>query len=591
MGTKRPELPRVTPHTVLAADLSRRELLRRGILTVGAMSAIGILAACDTDDDDDESAAPETESEDDEDVDEAAADEDPDTDDEADEEEEPEEDDSSGDFDPPVAVMPVGPETLDPHFGESSPMGMVLGNVMEPLMSYDRDMNMAPALAESWEVQDDQLTWRFELRDNVLFQNGEPFTAEAVKFTVERTMDEALRDQGLNDPFPDRTGIESVEVIDDLTVEMTLAEPNIVLPVFVTFLYILEPGYYSSTEIDETARNPLGTGPYQFVEWVSGDHITLERFPDYWRGEPPVPSIVFRPIPERATRLSMLQTGEADIVGDLTPDDFPLLEGVDHVRISDAPGARRSHIGIPANIPRYQDREVRHALQMAMDMQGISDSLLGPMAPEERRPTVLVSSVEWENPDIPLVEYDPDQARANLEDAGFDFDQEIRVISPEGRYLKDTEVAQAVAGNLRDIGLNAEAEIIAWEVYTERMRSDDGIGDIYLLSLGSRFHGPEDLSIVTTGQIWDQTQWIENTENGPVFQEMYEELTQTFDEDEQLRIVHEMLMLFHEEYVWVPLWVQPAATGVNERLTFEDSGGGNRLNFWLPDDEPVRVTS
>ncbi|MDQ3547422.1 MAG: ABC transporter substrate-binding protein, partial [Chloroflexota bacterium] len=461
---------------------------------------------------------------------------------------------------------------------------------LEPLIQYDRDVNPVPGLAESWEVLDDNVTWEFVLRQGVTFQNGAPFNADAVKFTVDRIMNEELRGQGLSDPFPTRSGVQSVSVVDEFTAQMVLAEANIVLPVFVTFVYILEPGYYTDTSTQETALNPVGTGPYRVTEWVTGDHLTLERYEDYWRGTPPIPTIIMKPIPERATRLNLLLTGEADIVGDLTPDDFPTVEGSDNLRISQSPGSRRMHIGVPANVPRYADRRVRKALQMAIDFEGITEALLGPMAPEERRATVLVSSTDWTNPDIPLIPYDPDMAKSELDAAGFPFDEAVRVISPQGRYLKDTEVAQAVAGNLRDVGIDAEVEILEWTVYVDRMGGDQGLGDIYLLGLGSRFYGPEDLSIVTTDQVFDQTGWIDSTENGPKFKEMYAQLTQTADVDEQHQMVEEMLMLFHEEYVWMPLWIQPAATAVNERLTFEDSGGGNRFSFWLPEEDPVLVT-
>jgi peptide/nickel transport system substrate-binding protein len=139
-------------------------------------------------------------------------------------------------FKTPIVTQGVDPETLDPHFGESGVIGNVLNNVLEPLVHYDRNMNIVPVLAESWQVQPDQVTWRFKLRQNVTFQNGEPFSAEAVKFTVDRTMDPDARAKGLNDPFPSRSGVTQVNVVDPYTVDMVLKEPNIVMPVFLTFL-------------------------------------------------------------------------------------------------------------------------------------------------------------------------------------------------------------------------------------------------------------------------------------------------------------------------------------------------------------------
>jgi peptide/nickel transport system substrate-binding protein len=496
---------------------------------------------------------------------------------------------AGGSFKPLVATQGVDPETLDPHFGESGPMGNVLNNVFEPLVQYDRKMTIVPGLAESWQVQDDKLTWRFKLRQNVTFQNGEPFNAEAVKFTIERTMNADLRGKGLNDPFPSRSGITRVNVVDPATIELVLDKPNIILPVFLTFLYILEPKHYTSKSPQETALQPIGTGPWRVTEWIKGDHLTLQANSGYWRGDPGIPEIRFRPVPEKATRLNMLLAGEADIVGGLTPEDFPAVEGDSKLRISRAEGSRRFHLGIPTNNPRYKDRAVRQALLQAIDYDGLAKALLGPMAPQ-RRSNVLVAGEAWLNPKLQPVAYDPAAAKQALQAAGFS-SEKVPIITPAGRYLKDKEVAQAIAGNLRAVGVNAEAEILDWTVYTDRMRAEKGIGELYLLGLGSRFNGPEDVSIVTTGQIWDQTFWVKETENGPKFEAMYKELTQTFDEQKQHELVNTMQELFVQEAVWAPLWIEPAASGVNKRITWEDFGGGNVLRFWVPGEDPTKVTA
>ena len=491
---------------------------------------------------------------------------------------------------PPIVTQGVDPETLDPHFGESGPIGNVLNNVLEPLVHYDRNMNIVPVLAESWQVQPDQVTWRFKLRQNVKFQNGEPFNADAVKFTVERTMDADLRAKGLNDPFPSRSGVTKVNVVDPSTLDMVLKEPNIVMPVFLTFLYILEPKYYAAKSPQETSVQPVGTGPWRVTDWQKGDHLTLQSYGGYWRGDPGIPEIRFKPVPEQSTRLNMLLAGEADVVGGLLPDDFPTVEGDSKLRISRASGSRRVHLGIPTNVPRYHTRAVRQALLQAIDYDGLAKSLLGPMAPT-RRNNVLIAGDAWLNTQIPQVQYNPDAARQALQTAGFPLADKISIYTPAGRYLKDKELATAIAGNLRAIGLNAEAQVLDWTVYTDHMRSDKGLDDLYLLGLGSRFNGPEDASIVTTDQIWDQTHWIQETENGPKFQALYKELLKTSDEAKQKDMVNQLQQLFVEEAVWAPLWLEPAASGVNRRFSWEDSGGGNNLRFWLPGEDPARVTA
>ncbi|HEX2988976.1 MAG TPA: ABC transporter substrate-binding protein, partial [Chloroflexota bacterium] len=339
----------------------------------------------------------------------------------------------------------------------------------------------------------------------------------------------------------------------------------------------------------ETALRPMGTGPWRVTDWAKGDHLTLQSFPGYWRGDSGIPEFSFKPVPEKGTRLNMLLAGEADIVGGLTPEDFPSIEGNSKLRMSRAPGNRRVHLGIPTQVPRYKNRAVRQALLQAIDYDGIAKALLGPMAPKPRS-NVLVAGDSWTNPSLQPVAFNPDAAKKGLQAAGFPFSEKVTIYVPGGRYLKGNEVAQAVAGNLRNIGINADAQILDWTVYSDKMRSDKGLDDLYVLGLGSRFNGPEDVSIITTGQVWDQTQWIKNTENGPKFEKMYKDLTQTFDEKKQHELINEMQRLFMEEAIWGSLWLEPAASGVTKRLNWEDSGGGNRLRFWLANEDPTKVS-
>jgi peptide/nickel transport system substrate-binding protein len=489
---------------------------------------------------------------------------------------------------PPIVLMQgVDPETLDPQFGESGPMANVLSNTVEALLAYDRGMNIVPFLAESYAVLPDQVTWRFKLRDGIKFHNGRPFDADAVKFTVERTLDPRLRAQGLNDPFPGRSGVVRATAVNRTTVDIVLKAPNVIFPVFATFLYMLEPRYYAATPPQQAAIAPVGTGPWRVQEWVKGDHLSMTAVDGYWRGAPRAREIRFRPVPEKATRLNSLIRGEGDVALGLTPDDVPVLERVSRLRVSYAAGSRRVHIGIPCDVPRYADRRVRYALHYALDYNGLAKALLGRLAPPQRS-SVLVASSAWLNPALKPMAYDPQRARALLVEAKFPAQERIRIYVPVARYLKGEEVAQAVAGQLRAIGLQAEAAPIDWTVYTDKMRSPKGMDDLYLLGLGSRFNGPEDLSIVTTGQIWDQTKWITSTKNGPQFNQLYQDMSATFDPAAQKRIAFQMEGLFVEESPWISLWLEPAASGVTRRISWEDSGGGNRLTLWLPNEGSVR---
>ena len=488
---------------------------------------------------------------------------------------------------PIVLLEATEPVTLDPQFGESGVSANVFGNIFEALTDFNRALEFKPRLAESYEVLDDKVTWRFKLREGVQFWNGEPFNAEAVKFTVERTLDEELRSQGLNDPFPERTGIQKVVIQDNYTVDLVLEQPTIVFPVFVHFLYMLEPNYYSSRSIEETAVAPMGTGPWMFKEWVKGDHLTIEANPNYWGGEPSIKTLIYKPVPEASQRLNLLLTGDADIALRLNPDDAPLLKDNPDVRLSIAKGGRRDHIGIPTNIPRYSDRRVRHALRYAINWDALNDGLLGGMA--EHRGTVLAAGKDWIPPTVKPWPYDPDKARSLLEEAEFPMDEKITIYAYDGG-IKTKEVLLAVAGQFRDVGLNADVQMLDWSLYVEKMHSEEGPDDLYFSTLGTRFFGPEDLNIVLPDQIWDATNWVVNTENGPKFEALNQELVETFDGDAQREIVFQMLELFEEESPWLVLWPQPVVSGASNRTNWEDYGGGGLLKMWPVGDPPVEYT-
>ncbi len=490
---------------------------------------------------------------------------------------------------PIVLLQGVDPEGLDPHYGESGVSANVYYNMLEPMVQYNRKMELKPLLCESYAVLDDKVTWRFKLREGIKFWNGEPFNAEAVKFTVERTMNPDLRKAGLNDPFPARTGVAKVVVQNASTVDIVLKTPNIVFPVFTYFLYMLEPKYYSSKASKETIIAPMGTGPWMFKEWVKGDHLTLEANPNYWRGAPPIQTLIYKPVAEKSTTLNLLLAGDADIVKDLNPDDIASLKGNTNVRASTAPGSRRVHIGIPTQIARYKDRRVRQALRYAINWDSLNKGIMGGLA--EPRATVLATGKDWIPSSLKPWSFDPSKAKSLLADAKFPMDQQIKIYVPAGRYLKGEDTALAVAGQLRQIGLKADVQVLDFSVYSDKMRVESGgLDDLYLLGLGSRFNGPEDVSIVTTNQIWDQTGWIKNTENGPKFETLYKKLVQTFDDKEQHSIVSDMLQLFDEESPWIHLWLQPAVSGVSKCTNWEDFGGGGMYMLWPPGEDAVKYS-
>jgi len=484
---------------------------------------------------------------------------------------------------PVVVAQGSEPATLDPQFFESGDLANIENEIFDRLIAYDSEMRIAPDAATSFRVLPDHVTWQFKIRPGMTFWNGEPLDARAVKFTFDRVGDQGLRKQGLNDPYYGRVGFDHLTIVDDHTVNFVLKEPSIVFPVYTTFNPILAPGYYGSHGPQETAIRPMGSGPWMFEEWVKDDHLRLRANPRYWRGAPQIDTLIFRIVPDAATRMAMLERGEVDLVADLSPDDIARVESSKMLRVSKAVGGRRVHIALPTQNPLFKDRRVRQAFNLAVDFDTINKTILRGVA--FGRMAVPVIGRTWVDPSIKPYGYDPQKAKALLQEAGWKPGTPITINTTNGRYVKDKELAQAVAGYLQQVGVDAETQVLEYSVYADRLRHAQ-FDMPYLIGLGTRFYGPDDLTVLIAPG-FEGVEWIANTENGPRAKRLFDELVVTFDEKRQQQLVWQITRLFAEEAPWIFLWNQVALFGVNRRIDYQAVGNGE-INFWRAGGRDVR---
>jgi peptide/nickel transport system substrate-binding protein len=453
--------------------------------------------------------------------------------------------------------------------GEAGPKANVLIHMFDTLTAIDDDMQVVPQAAESWEVSDDSLTWTFKLRDDITFWNGAPLDANAVKYTIDRTTNEELRAMGLNDPFPGRVDLNRAEVVDDYTINIVTNSPQPLMTMWLAFLNIMEPGHYESISFEEASINPMGSGAFKFVEWVKDDHILMERNPDWWGGTTEIESITYRPVPEASVRLSELETGAADLVSDLKPEDISRVAGLPNARIAVVQGGRRIHIGINVGKEYFQDVRVRQALNYAINWDEINQALLAGMAPDR-----LVSGTSgWVPEDLEPYPYDPEMAMQLLEEAGFPMDQELILNTPNGRYLKDVEISQAVAAQLGQIGLQVEVVPLDWSVMLP-MAQNQEMNDLWLLGYGSRLNGLQDLGILTPDSVFNPGGYSNEEVNA-----LYAEANTYVLPEDQMPLVHEANRIVKEDAPWIFLYRQIAIYGTSAEL-----------KDWVPrPDERIRL--
>lgn len=480
----------------------------------------------------------------------------------------------------------VEPLTLDPNFELSGPIGTALNPMFHHLLEYNRKLELAPEAAETFEIMPDGLTYRFKLRRGIKFWNGEPLDAKAVKFTYERVADPELRKQGLNDPIPERQSISEVRIIDDYTVDIVTSKRSAITQILFPLSFILAPGYYGSKTSQETARNPMGSGPWKFKEWIKDDHLTVVANQDYYLGPPQIESLIYRTVPDRSTRLAMLETGQADLVSGITPEDFPTLDKLTNVNKVAVESTYRMHIGIPTNQERYKDKRVRQALALAVDFDSINKFVLGGLA--SGRMAAPVTGDFWQSPNLKPLAYDPTRAKQLLTEANFPMDQKITIYTFNASFMKDLDIARAVASDFRKLGLQADAQPLEASVLTQRLRAKN-LDDLWLNGLAGRSFGPDDLNLINATSAFDASKWLDNSPRAAEFNKLNEEAQVALDPKQQQQLVWKALEIFMDESPWIMLHREVFLYGINKKVDWKPSGY-TRLHPWLPGEGDVRLT-
>jgi len=359
--------------------------------------------------------------------------------------------------DPIRVAIPADSGGTDPVAGATGPPSNPMrGNVVEMLFRSGRGSEIEPWLVDSYELSDDQLEYTMTLRDGVLFHDGTPLTAEAVKWSLERAADEQFAgfSTGLaTDP------IASIEVVDDLTFVITVSEPT---PDLEGRLATIASGILSPAGAEEAPNNyeayvaPVSTGPYRFVERVPDERFVFERFGDYWGGAPYFAAQEWMIVPEAATRESLVLAGDADAAVSPPLADLSALDSNESVQVLNEPTARLIAIQMNVQDPAFSDIRVREALNLAVDKQAIIDTVM--FGTGDVAASTVANAID------PTCEapgpwpYDPERAQALLDEAGADLS--VTITTPGGRYVQDAEAANAVAAYLREVGVDAGVEVV-----------------------------------------------------------------------------------------------------------------------------------
>lgn len=365
-------------------------------------------------------------------------------------------------------------DSLDPAVSRSTPSQLVFNNVFNTLVRWkdNKLTEIVPDLAESWTKSDDGLKWTFNLRQDVKFHDGTTFDAEAVKFNIDRILDPALGS-------PNRslfTSISEVNVIDPFTVEIVTKEPS---PILLEILADEYSSINSPTAVKESgraySRKPVGTGPYIVREFIPGEHVVIERNPNYYGTPGKADTMTFRPVPEPGARVIELEAGNADIALNIAPESADSIKQNAGTELVVEPSSFQIFFELNTTRAPFDDPRVRLAVNYAIDRDAIIEKILNGYGknPEGIFPEGVQGRMKQS-----AYPYDPEKAREMIAEVYPDgFKEKIVMWTPAGRYMKDKAVAEAVQGYLNAIGFETEFKVWEWATYQKTLyRPEEGKG-------------------------------------------------------------------------------------------------------------------
>lgn len=352
-----------------------------------------------------------------------------------------------------IAQLEEAP-TLDPQLNWTMGARNLYYQVAGYLMFHDENMNPVGELAESWEWVGDRAI-KYHLRENVTFHNGEPFNADAVKFSLERIMDPKTKS-----PWKSTLTslIDKIEVLDDHTIQITAKAPSVNLLLEIGRMPMVPPKYIAEKGDAYFAANPVGAGPFKFVEAKAGDRVVLERYMDYWRGPSPIKRIVFRVVPEETVRVAELLAGKADIAR-IPPQAIEQINASNVARAVVAPSVQSLRMSFGKGM---DDKNLRQAVAYAINVDSIIQNIMGGYA----RPVkgALSPMIFGADPTIKGYEYSLEKAKEALAKSSYK-GEPIPFPYPEGRIPKGREVAEAIASDLAAAGINVDLKPLEYGVW------------------------------------------------------------------------------------------------------------------------------
>ena len=444
--------------------------------------------------------------------------------------------------------------SMDPHSNTTGEALATYNALYDALTYIDAKGEIKPALATEWKVISPTVT-EFKLRQGVQFHNGDPFTADDVKFSIERVLDPANR-LAVIARIPT---IKGVTVVDPRTARIETKAPDPILLRRLAAIFILPSKYFASVGDRGFGDKPVGTGAFQLKSFTKGHLISLEAAKNSWRGKPHLQEVVMRIMPEAAVRVSALKTGEIDMVRAVPLDQAEALkaEGFD-IRVAVLARMDTFNLNAVRDTP-LRDKRVRQALNYAVDKETMLKQInkgFGRLSDCQ----LLGPDGFGYNPKLKPYPYDPAKAKQLLAAAGHPNGFEIKMTGSQGFFPNDKQHIEAFIGYLRAVGVRVDLQVVETSVWVQS-RIAGTIRDIF-------FQGKNYFPVMDAdfGYANYESTFSGVTYNNPRFDQLFQASRQELDERKRGEIIHAMAELMCDDPPVVFMFQEPDAFAINKAV-------------------------
>jgi peptide/nickel transport system substrate-binding protein len=445
---------------------------------------------------------------------------------------------------------PVGLDIMQSSIQTTMSVGY---NIHDTILKPQEDATVRPGMVEKWEKVDD-LTWKFTLVKGATFHNGEPINAAAVKFSFDRLMSDALKS-----PHKGKlTSFKGVDVLDDRTFTMSTSQPYAPgLYMLAQYLFVVPPEYVKKVGDSEYNLNPVGSGPYKLDKWVKGQEILLTAYDKYYGPKPAYKKLVFKGVPEEASRIASLMTGEADVISGVPVQQRQKIVDSGKAYLTDQMGSM-NYLGLNTYEKPFSDVKVRQAVNYAVNRPLINKALFkdkailcaGPISPR----------TFGADPGLKPYAYDPVKAKQLLTEAGYPNGFETRLAF--GTYMPQVqEQAEAIAADLAKVGIKVTLEpyerAVMWDKYKNKLHQmyiyfwdDAPEPDRYVYSL---FHSKSRDYYYKNEQV----------------DALLDKGRATMDPAARAKVYNEIDRILYQDAPWIYLYVIPEVYGVASTVDYK----------------------